>query len=146
VIQLALGRGLKVIGTASERNHDYLSSLGAIPLAYGPGLAARVANAAPEGIDGALDISGAGVINDLITIVGNAAMVISIADFTAPRHGARISSGATRTTNPRDAFAEAIALPHFTLNIEHKYPLEDISAAHQHIERGHTVGKLIVTP
>ncbi len=146
LIQLALGRGLKVIGTASERNHDYLSSLGAIPVTYGSGFATRVAKVAPECIDGALDISGSGVIDDLITIVGNAARVISIADFTAPRHGARISSSATRTTNPRDAFAEATALPHFTLNIEHKYPIEDISAAHQHIELGHTIGKLIVTP
>ena len=146
LIQLALGRGLKVIGTASERNHDYLSSLGAIPMAYGPGLATRVAKVAPEGIDGALDISGAGVISDLVTIVGNAARVISISDFTAPRHGARISSSATRTTNPRDAFAEATALLHFILNIEHKYPIEDISAAHKHIELGHTIGKIIVIP
>lgn len=146
VIQFALGRGLKVIGTASEKNHDYLASLGAVPLTYGAGLVERVPEVAPEGIDGALDISGAGVISDLVTLAGDPTKVISIADFTAPSLGARVSTGATRTNNPRDGFAEALALPHFALNIEHKYTLEDTSAAHQQAESGHTVGKLVVIP
>jgi len=146
VIQLALGRGLKVIGTASERNHDYLASLGAVPVTYGAGLVERVSGVAPEGVDGALDISGAGVISDLVTLVGDPAKVISIADFTATNLGARVSTSATRTTNPRDGFAEALALPRFSLNIEHRYPLEDTSAAHHQVEGGHTVGKLVVIP
>jgi NADPH:quinone reductase-like Zn-dependent oxidoreductase len=146
VIQFAVGRGLHVIGTASERNRDYLASLGAVPLTYGPGLVDRVADVAPEGIGGALDISGAGVVSDLVTLVGDATKVISIADFTAPTLGARVSTGATRSSNPRDGFAEALALPHFALNIERAYRLEDTSAAHQRAESGHTVGKLIVIP
>lgn len=38
-VQLAVVRGALVVGTASERNHDYLRSLGATPVTYGPGLA-----------------------------------------------------------------------------------------------------------
>lgn len=53
----AVGRELRVIGTASERNHDYLPSLGVIPTTYGEGLAARLKTLAPEGIAGALDIA-----------------------------------------------------------------------------------------
>lgn len=42
-VQLALAWGAgRVIGTASEANHDHLRRLGAIPLGYGDGLAARV--------------------------------------------------------------------------------------------------------
>ena len=37
-VQIARDRGATVIGTASERNHDYLRGLGAIPVAYGNGL------------------------------------------------------------------------------------------------------------
>lgn len=37
-VQIALERGATVIGTASPTNHDYLRSLGAIPVAYGDGL------------------------------------------------------------------------------------------------------------
>lgn len=146
LIQLARARGLVLIGTASEKNHAYLEALGATPITYGPGLVDRVRAAAPQGIDGALDLSGAGVIADLVTLTGDPTKVISISDFTAPKLGARISTGATRTTNPRDGFAEAAALPGFALSIEHRYTLEDATAAHEAAEGGHTVGKLIVIP
>ena len=36
-------------------NHDFLRSLGAEPVTYGPGLLDRVQAAAPEGIDAAID-------------------------------------------------------------------------------------------
>ncbi|GAA3214509.1 hypothetical protein GCM10010468_35350 [Actinocorallia longicatena] len=36
-VQLARAWGATVIGTASEANHDYLRSLGALPVAYGQG-------------------------------------------------------------------------------------------------------------
>ena len=42
VIQLARRVGAIVVATASEPNHDRLRELGAIPVAYGPGLADRV--------------------------------------------------------------------------------------------------------
>ena len=42
LVQLAVARGLTVVGTASEANHDYLRELGAIPTTYGTGLADRV--------------------------------------------------------------------------------------------------------
>lgn len=144
--QLARARGLRVIGTASERNHEYLKSLGATPVLYGDGLVDRVRAAAPEGIDGALDLSGAGVIADLVALVGDPKKVISISDFTAPGFGARISTGATRTTNPRDGFAEASALAGFSLHVDRRFTLEQAAAAHEAAELGHTVGKLIVIP
>src|SRR3989337_2229748 len=34
-VQLAVARGARVIGTASERNHDRLREFGAIPVTYG---------------------------------------------------------------------------------------------------------------
>ena len=41
-VQIALHLGARVIGTASAPNHEYLESLGAIPVTYGAGLADRV--------------------------------------------------------------------------------------------------------
>ena len=42
-VQMAVARGATVIATASEANHEYLQSLGAIAISYGDGLASRVA-------------------------------------------------------------------------------------------------------
>ncbi|PZF61912.1 NADP-dependent oxidoreductase [Curtobacterium sp. MCPF17_047] len=146
LVQLARARGLRVVGTASVENHPYLARLGATPVTYGVGLVDRVRAVAPEGVDGALDLSGAGVIADLVALVGDPRKVISISDFTAPALGARVSTGAGRTTDPRDGFAEAAALPGFTLQIERRYALDEAAAAHRAAEGGHTIGKLVVVP
>ncbi len=69
--QIALGRGLKVIGTASESNHEFLRSLGVIPTTYGEGLADRVAALAPNGIDYVIDMVGSGSIAQLVTLVAD---------------------------------------------------------------------------
>ncbi|MCF2437030.1 hypothetical protein LV779_34940 [Streptomyces thinghirensis] len=41
-VEIAVAQGATVIGTASERNHEFLTSLGAVPTTYGPGLAQRL--------------------------------------------------------------------------------------------------------
>ncbi|MFH9351379.1 NADP-dependent oxidoreductase [Kitasatospora sp. NPDC017646] len=53
-VQLARAWGATVIGTASERNHDYLRELGAVPITYGrarpgQGGAHRLSGAGPSG-------------------------------------------------------------------------------------------------
>lgn len=45
--QLAVRAGATVIGTASDDNHEFLRSLGVIPVSYGDGLADRIRDAAP---------------------------------------------------------------------------------------------------
>lgn len=47
-VQLAVARGVRVIGTASERNHEQLRSLGAEPVTYGKGLVERVRAISPR--------------------------------------------------------------------------------------------------
>ncbi|WIE83709.1 NADP-dependent oxidoreductase [Curtobacterium sp. MCPF17_021] len=146
LIQMATTRGLRVIGTAGEKNQSYLEALGAVPITYGAGLVDRVTAVAPDGVDGALDLSGAGVIGDLIALVGDPSRVISISDFTAPQLGARVSTGAGRTTSPRDGLAEAAAVPGFALHVDRRFELADAASAHRAAEAGHTRGKLIVIP
>lgn len=145
VVQLAVARGLRVVGTASAKNHAYLASLGATPVTYGPGLADRVADVAPGGVDGALDISGAGVLVDLVALVGDAIRVITIADTAAERLGVRFSRGGA-SSDGHSAFGEALRLPGFALPVERRFSLEETAAAHWHAEDGHTVGKIVVVP
>ncbi|MGI3779507.1 MAG: quinone oxidoreductase family protein, partial [Janthinobacterium lividum] len=55
VLQQARRHGVRVVGTAGERSFDVVRRFGGIPVAYGPGLADRVRQAAPGGVAAALD-------------------------------------------------------------------------------------------
>jgi NADPH:quinone reductase-like Zn-dependent oxidoreductase len=145
VVQIAVARGITVVGTASEDNLDYLRSLGATPTTYGPGLVERVRALAPHGVDAALDIAGHGVVPDLIELTGDPSRVVSIADFTAPEHGAQVSSGGS---GQREAFAEVARLfaeGRFRLRVARSFPLEQAAQAHAASEAGHVAGRYIVT-
>ena len=145
VVQFARQRGIAVIGTASERNHEYLEKLGAVPTTYGPGLIERVRALAPNGVDAALDIAGSGVIPELIELTGEPTKVLSIADFSAPEHGAQVSASAT---NAADAFAEAARLfteGTFQLPVEKTFTLEAAAQAQEASKAGHVAGRFVVT-
>ena len=60
-VQIARDRGARVIGTASEGNHEYLRSLGAVPTTYGEGLAERLELGQLELAVAALRAPGLGV-------------------------------------------------------------------------------------
>jgi len=145
VLQIARHRGITVIGTASERNQDYLRSLGAVATTYGAGLVDRVRALAAHGIDAALDLAGSGVVPELIELTGDPSKVLSIADFTAPKHGAQVSATAT---NAAGAIAEAALLftaGAFRIPVEKTFPLAATAAAHAASAAGHVTGKLVVT-
>jgi NADPH:quinone reductase-like Zn-dependent oxidoreductase len=90
-VQLAAARGARVIGTGRPASHAFLARLGALPVSYGPGLAGRVRDLGP--VDLALDVAGAGSLDDLVAITGDAAAVITLADFTGPARGVHLSLG-----------------------------------------------------
>ncbi|WP_432837239.1 NADP-dependent oxidoreductase [Dactylosporangium sp. CA-092794] len=144
-VQLAVARGAAVIGTASERNHEFLRSLGATPVTYGPGLPDRVRAVAPGGVDVALDTAGRGAVADLITLTPAPAAVVSIADFDAPRLGARVTDGSEGRA--WQTLAEAAALfaeGRFTMPVERTFPLAEAAAAHDLSESGHVRGKVVL--
>ncbi|MEU0039241.1 NADP-dependent oxidoreductase [Streptomyces sp. NPDC006333] len=92
-VQLAAARGARVIGTGRPDSHDFLAGLGAIPVAYGSGLAERVRALGIPRIDRALDVAGAGSLDDLIALTGGPEAVVTLADFTGPGRGVRLSLG-----------------------------------------------------
>ncbi|MBS7809759.1 NADP-dependent oxidoreductase [Roseococcus pinisoli] len=146
VLQLARLRGIVVIGTASAPKHDYLRSLGAIPTTYGPGLAARVRELAPGGVDAALDLAGSGIIPELIDIVGEASRVLSVADFSAEQYGAKFSHGPPK--DPERIFANVALLcveGLFGLRVERSFPLVQTVEALEVSARGRVTGKLVIS-
>jgi len=145
-VQLALARGVRVIGTASPANHDYLRSLGAEPVAYGEGLAGRVRALAPDGVDAALDVAGSGVLPELIELADGPEYVVTIADFTgAQEHGVRFSRGdAGRAVHALAEIGELIESGRFSLPVARTFPLAEIAQAHRAGEDGHVREKLVL--
>lgn len=143
-VQLARLRGADaVIGTASPANHDYLRSLGAIPVAYGPGLTERVRHIAPSGIDAALgvDVDGlracVGLVHDVSRVVtmifNDEVAALGVTDWA----GTRSAEGLREMVG----FA---ADGDLSVAIRSRYRLEDAASAHGDLESGHGRGKIVI--
>lgn len=146
IIQFARHRQITVIGTASAPKHDYLQDLGAIPTTYGSGLAERVKGLAPQGVDVAIDLAGAGNIPELIAITGNAASVVSACDFSAPQHGAKFTT--QQMASPARALSEAAQLyseGKFSLHLEKVFSFAQAGDAYDLSAEGHVTGKLVIS-
>jgi NADPH:quinone reductase-like Zn-dependent oxidoreductase len=154
-VQLAVIRGAKVVATASPARHDLLRDLGAIPVAYGEGLAERVAAAAPGGIDAALDLVGTDEAWDVsMGLVPDRARIATIVAFgRGLRAGIKVLGGAPGA-DPGTEIREAARLDLARLAQDGKlkvvvsqtFPLVEAAAAHRAILDGHTTGKIALIP
>jgi NADPH:quinone reductase-like Zn-dependent oxidoreductase len=146
-VQLAKARGARVIGTASERNHEFLRSLGAEPTTYGEGMVERIRALAPDGVDLAFDTAGQGGVPDLIELTGDPAKVASIADFNAASLGAKVTGGAEgRARGALEEAAKLIEAGRFSLPVAEVFPFDRAADAHRASEGGHVRGKLVLVP
>jgi NADPH:quinone reductase-like Zn-dependent oxidoreductase len=145
-VQVALARGLTVVGTAGEGNQDFVRSLGAQPTQHGPGLADRVRALAPGGVDGGVDTAGRGSVRDLIALTGDPAKVVTIADFGAAELGVQVTGGGSGQAERLARIAELLADGRLQMPIAGTYPLERIGAAYAESETGHVRGKLVLVP
>jgi NADPH:quinone reductase-like Zn-dependent oxidoreductase len=145
-VQLAVARGARVIGTASERNHDFLRSLGAEPTTYGEGMVGRIRVLAPEGVDLAFDTAGQGI-TDLIEVTGDPARVATIAGFQAASLGVKVSGGAEgRALSGLTEASELIEAGRLQVPIERAFSFDEAAEAHRASEAGHVRGKLVLVP
>ncbi|WP_433320384.1 NADP-dependent oxidoreductase [Micromonospora sp. CA-269861] len=148
-VQLAAARGAHVVGTARADNHDFLRHLGATPVTYGPDLTSRLDAQGVTRIDRALDVAGAGSLTELLDLTGDPTAVLTLADFTAPTHGVRLSMGQLAgEPDGRHGLPAAAALfteGRFTVPIEAAFPLEKAADAHRTAEHGPRRGKIVLT-
>ncbi|MGW1637070.1 NADP-dependent oxidoreductase [Streptomyces lavendulae] len=143
-VQVAVHLGARVIGTASARNHDYLRSLGAEPVLYGDGVAERIRELAPEGVDAGLDFYGEGGVELLQSIVRPGGPVISVADNDADSKGAK-HIWARASTADLTALAELADTGTITVKVGHVLPLSDAAAAWELSATGQARGKIVLT-
>ncbi|MDI3404787.1 NADP-dependent oxidoreductase [Streptomyces cavernicola] len=149
-VQIAVAVGARVIGTASERNHEFLRELGAEPVTYGEGLAERVRALAPEGVDAVLDFVGGGVAEVSVPLLKQApqgersARLASIADGEVLGVGGHLvwvrpdSEGLAELAGLADAGK-------LRVHVDHALPLESAGEAWRLSQEGRTRGKIVLT-
>ncbi|GAA1246395.1 NADP-dependent oxidoreductase [Kitasatospora nipponensis] len=141
--QFARADGVTVVGTAGEANHPYLRSLGVLPTTYGPGLAERVAELAPGGVDAVLDTAGKGSLEDLVAIAGTPDHVLTIADFGAGRLGVRTTAEA-QAFHALPRAARLVEEGKYAVRIAAVHPFTEAAEAHRLSQHGHAAGKIIL--
>jgi NADPH2:quinone reductase len=150
-VQLAVLNRAKVIATASATQHEILRELGATPVAYGDGLLERVREAAPNGVDAAVDLAGTDEALDVsLALIEDRDRIASIVNFArAPKEGVQLLGGvrpeevAVRDSS-RMPLLELASTGRLKLFVEDVFSLDDAALAHKSILSGHTHGKLVL--
>ncbi len=101
---------------------------------------------APSGVDFALDVSGNGVLGELVELAGTAARVITVADFRgAEQTGVRFSRGDSgRATYALAQVARMIDRGQFVVKVGQTFPLAQVAQAHRAGEDGTVRGKIVL--
>ncbi|MQA08597.1 MAG: zinc-binding dehydrogenase [Pseudonocardiaceae bacterium] len=153
--QLAILRGAQVIGTASEARHERLRHYGVTPVAYGPGLADRVRELAPGGIDAAIDTIGTDEAIDVsLELVPDRDRIATIAGFHRAADSGIKQLGSAPGADPgteirSQARSELVSLAadgKLDVVVAATFPLEEAAAAHELVAAGHAGGKVVLVP
>ena len=143
-VQLARERGAStVIGTASEGNHDYLRSLGAVPVTYGEGLVDRIRAVAPDGVHASLCAHPEQIRASVAVTTDIDRVITMVYSDEAKRLGLRDWTGA-RTTARLEELLELYRGGAFRVHVRRTYPLDQAAEAHRDVGSGHGAGKVAI--
>ncbi len=146
-VQMAVARGARVVASSSEANHGYLREMGATPVLYGDGVAARVRDAAGGPVDAVFDVAGKTPVEELISLAPEPSQVVSIANFAADQAGARVTGGGDDSESMAAMAEVAELLAHNTLVIKvQTFPFDRAAEAYRISLGGHVRGKLVLVP
>lgn len=144
--QLAVLAGAAVVATASEENHAFLRSIGAIPVAYGKGLTDRVRKIVPDGVDAFIDAHGDGNVKIAVDLGVSKDRINTIIDFAAKKKF-RVKADGMSTVEPREVLTELarlVANGELKIPVYASYPLEAVRGAYERLGAGHGLGKIVV--
>ncbi|MFD9741668.1 NADP-dependent oxidoreductase [Umezawaea sp. NPDC059074] len=146
-VQIARALGAeRVLGTASPRNHDFVRSLGAEPVAYGDALVDNVAEAVGgDGrVDVAFDCAGGAALGDSPALVRDPARIVSIVDDNVLGLGGRYVF-ATPVASDLEWLAARVDEGVLRVEVQQTFPLAEAVDAHRLLDGGHVRGKVVLT-
>lgn len=141
VVQLAVARGLLVVGIASPAKHDLLRRFGAVPVAYGDGVLDRVRAVGP--VDAVFDLVGGTALRTVAALV-DGPRLRSVADkpLVAELGGRDVERD--RSTAVLTELARLVAAGGLDPHVTGVHPFDDARAALAAVERGHEAGKVVL--
>ena len=147
--QLAVRTGARVIALASEGHHPWLRERGAVPVAYGDGVAERIiATAEDKPVGAFIDLVGRGYVEIALALGVDKDRIDTIVDYPATqKYGVKFEGGAAAASAATLAeLAAAVAAGELVVPIQRTYPLDDVRAAFTELEAGHVAGKIVLIP
>lgn len=146
--QLAVRSGARVIGVASERNHEWLRSRGVEPIAHGDGFRERLEAATGGKLNGLIDLFGGGYVALALELGVPSERINTIIDFAfAGEHGistrgtAQVASAATV-----GEVVDAVVAGDVEVPIAATYPLAEMREAFTVLDRRQVRGKIVLHP
>jgi NADPH:quinone reductase-like Zn-dependent oxidoreductase len=147
-VQIARAYGAaRVIGTASPANHDFVRSLGAEPIEYGPDLPLRLADlVGGDGkVDAALDLFGGDALKQSPFLVRNVARHASIVDPTVKEQGGQYVY-VRPSAEGLNELADLADRGKLRTEVFRELPLAQAADAQRLVEERHTRGKVVLIP
>lgn len=147
--QLAVRAGARVIGVASERNHEWLRRRGVEPIAHGDGFRERLLAATDGRIDGLIDLFGGGYVALALELGVPAERINTIIDFAfAAEHGGIETRGTSQVASAATVaeVVEAVVAGDVEVPIAATYPLAEVRDAFRVLDRRQVRGKIVLHP
>jgi NADPH:quinone reductase-like Zn-dependent oxidoreductase len=154
-VQLAVADGVRVIGTASEDQHERLRSLGVEPVVYGEALLERIRTLAPAGVTSAIILVGTDEAIDVsVDLIANRERIATIVSSARSRANGIQALGGGPGADPGDEIRSAGRLEllkrvdegSLRVFVAATYPLDEAAAAHRLLADGHAHGKIVLVP
>lgn len=141
--QLAVLKGARVIGTAAERNADFLRQLGVVPLSYGVDLVDRVRSLAPHGVSAFLDFLGGESVKAAVELGVAPSRIKTVLDWSAvDEYG--VSRAVAGDLRALATVADLIEHNRIRMPIADIFTIDDVVAAYSRLDRRDSVGKIVI--
>jgi len=141
-VQIAVALGAHVIGTASPRNHGFLTDAGAAEvLDYSAGpISAQLS----EPVDAVLDLNGGDALADAPKQVRDVSRIVSVVDPSVNEMGGRYVF-VRPERHDLEELARMADAGQLRVSVAKAFPLEQTGDAQDLVAGGHVRGKVVVT-
>lgn len=142
--QIARDLNINVIGTASEDKRTLVETLGATLVPYGDGVADRIRQLLPDGVDAIFDLVGGDGLRAVAGLLADRTKLISAGDMATTTELGGHMIERDRTSKVLAIVGDLVAQGKLDPHVEDVRTLDDAAEALAAVEIGHARGKVVI--